>query len=157
MPKFANCLWFDTEAEPAAKHYTSIFPRSKILATTHYPENSPRPAGTVMTVLFELDGQQFMALNGGPQFKFSPAISFMAKVEDQAELDKLNDALIAGGGAQSDCGWVTDKFGLSWQIVPRALDEMMTGDDARSQRMLQKLWTMQKLDIAALKQAYQGG
>jgi predicted 3-demethylubiquinone-9 3-methyltransferase (glyoxalase superfamily) len=159
MPKFVNCLWFDSQAEDAVKHYTGIFPRSKITATSHYPEGSPapKPAGSVMTVEFELDGQPFVALNGGPEFKFTPAVSIMVKVETQDELDKINTGLLAGGGEQLPCGWVTDRFGLSWQVVPRFLDEVLGKDDARSKRLLAALWQMRKLDIAALKKAYEGG
>jgi predicted 3-demethylubiquinone-9 3-methyltransferase (glyoxalase superfamily) len=157
MQKISPFLWFDTAAEEAAKHYTSIFKRSKITQVSRYSEGGPRPAGTVMTVAFELEGQTFTALNAGPEFKFTPAISFLVNVDDQAELDELNAKLIAGGGDQQPCGWATDRFGLSWQIVPRILGELMTDKDpARSGRVMKALMQMKKIDIAALKRAYEG-
>ncbi len=150
------CLWFDSDAESAATFYSSIFPRSKITQVTRYPEGAPRPAGTVMTVLFELDGQPFIAINGGPAFHFTEAISLTLRFDTQAELDAMNAKLIDGGGAQKECGWVKDKYGLSWQLVPRMLDELVTGDAARTERVMTRLWKMHKLDLAALKQAADG-
>lgn len=149
------CLWFENDAEPAAKFYTTIFPHSKITNVAHYPEGAPRPAGTVMTVAFELDGQPFLALNGGPDFHFTEAVSFVVKCDTQAELDQLNAKLI-DGGSQQPCGWVKDKFGLSWQVVPRILDELVTGSAEHTQRVMAALLQMHKLDIAALKRAYDG-
>lgn len=149
------CLWFDNQAEQAAAFYTSIFPRSKITSVTHYGPGAPQPAGSVMTVTFELDGQPYMALNGGPHFTFTPAVSFVLKCDSQDELDRLTATLIEGGGAQHPCGWVQDRFGLSWQVVPSVLDKLVGGDDARAHRVMSALLQMQKLDIAALVRAYE--
>lgn len=157
MQKISPFLWFDNEAEQAATHYTSIFRNSKITQVTHYPAGGPRPAGSVMTVTFELEGQQFTALNAGPDFKFNPAISFVVSVEDQAELDQINAKLIEGGGQQQPCGWVIDRFGLSWQITPRIMAELWGDKDpARAARVMGAMMKMTKLDIAALKRAYEG-
>ena len=120
MQTITPCLWFDTESEEAARHYTSIFPNSKIVDTTYYGEAGPRPAGTVLTVEFELDGQSFTALNGGPQFKFSEAISFQISCESQDEVDSYWSKLTEGG-EEGPCGWLKDRFGVSWQVVPTAL------------------------------------
>lgn len=156
MSKIHPNLWFNTEAEEAATLYVSIFPRSKITAVSRYSEGAPFPAGSVMTVAFELDGQAFTALNGGPEFRFSPAVSFVVNCDTQDELDRINAALIAGGGAQHPCGWALDRFGLSWQVVPRILPELVGGNDARAQRVMAALFQMTKLDIATLKRAYDG-
>src|SRR3954447_18041079 len=118
MPSITPFLWFDTEAEEAATLYTSVFPNSRIVNTSYYGEDAPKPAGTALTVEFELDGKPFTALNGGPEFTFSEAVSFQISCKDQAEVDYYADNLTAGGGEEGPCGWVKDRFGLSWQIVP---------------------------------------
>ena len=158
MQKISPFLWFDDKAEEAAKYYVSIFRNSKIRSVTRYDkagaEVSGRPEGTVMTVAFELDGQEFIALNGGPQFKFSEAISFVVKCETQGEIDELWEKL-SRGGEEVECGWLKDRYGLSWQIVPAVLGEMMSDPDpARSQRVMEALVKMKKLDLAELKKAY---
>jgi predicted 3-demethylubiquinone-9 3-methyltransferase (glyoxalase superfamily) len=154
--KITPCLWFDTAAEPAALYYTSVFKNSRILAISHYGEGSPRPVGSVLMVEFEIDGQRFQALNGGPQFVFTEAISLSIACETQAEIDHLWAAL-SDGGAPSQCGWLKDKFGLSWQIVPTELAELLQpGDPVRSGRVSTALMGMDKLDIAALRRAYEG-
>jgi predicted 3-demethylubiquinone-9 3-methyltransferase (glyoxalase superfamily) len=153
MPKITPCLWFDTEGEDAGRFYTSVFPNSKIREVTHYGSAGPRPEGTVMTVVFELDGQEFLALNGGPQFTFSEALSFQLFCESQDEVDaywsKLSD-----GGEQGPCGWLKDRFGLSWQIVPTVLPELLADPDtAKSQRVMQAMLGMSKIQIDQLEQA----
>jgi predicted 3-demethylubiquinone-9 3-methyltransferase (glyoxalase superfamily) len=154
MQKIGPCLWFDGKAEEASNFYVSIFKNSRIVNTTRYPEGTPLPAGKVMTVEFILDGQEFLALNGGPQFTFSPAISFVARCETQEEVDDLWEKLLAGG-AEQQCGWLTDKFGVSWQIVPNVLMKMMSGQDAvASQRAFAAMLQMKKLSIALLEHAY---
>jgi predicted 3-demethylubiquinone-9 3-methyltransferase (glyoxalase superfamily) len=156
MQHITPCLWFDDKAEEAARFYTSIFPNSRILAITHYGPSGPRPKGSVMTALFLLNGQQFMALNGGPQFPLTPAISFMVKCETQAELDSYWERLSADP-SQEQCGWLKDKFGMSWQIVPAVLDRLLTDPErARSERVMAALMKMRKLDIAELKRAHAG-
>jgi predicted 3-demethylubiquinone-9 3-methyltransferase (glyoxalase superfamily) len=154
MQKITPFLWFDGNAEEAAKHYVSIFKNSRIVNRMYYGEAGPGPAGSVMSVTFELDGQEFFALNGGPQFKFTEAISFFVDCKTQEEVDELWERL-AAGGQKSRCGWLKDKFGLSWQIVPSGLGEMLQDKDPkRSGRVMQALMQMEKLDIAALKGAY---
>lgn len=149
--KIVPCLWFDKEAEAAANLYISIFENSRILNTTRYG------AGSVMTVEFELEGQKFLGLNGGPQFKFSEAISFQVFCESQAEIDYYWSKLTADGGKESQCGWLKDKFGLSWQVVPTALIEILKGADAAAaQRVTKAFMQMKKFDIEALKQACNG-
>ena len=156
MPRITPCLWFDHQAEEAATFYTSIFPRSRVLQTTRYGENMPRPAGSVLTVRFELDGQELLALNGGPAFRFSEAVSFVVPCETQDEIDRYWSKL-ADGGEESQCGWLKDRYGLSWQIVPATLHEMISSSDpARAQRVLDAIMGMVKLDIAALRRAYDG-
>lgn len=160
MQKIKPCLWFDDQAEEAVKFYTSIFKNSKIGAISHYSEasskQSGRAAGTVMTVSFEIEGQEFLALNGGPIFKFNHAISLIVNCDSQEELDRMWEKL-AEGGEIEQCGWLRDKYGLSWQIVPTALSEMMQADDGiKSARMMGVLMQMKKLDIAALQTAYEG-
>jgi predicted 3-demethylubiquinone-9 3-methyltransferase (glyoxalase superfamily) len=148
-------LWFDHQAEEAAGFYTSIFPNSKVLKVVRYGEAGPGPAGSAMTVEFELDGQRFVALNGGPHFKFTEAVSFVVNCQTQDEVDAYWEKLSAGG-AQVQCGWLKDKFGLSWQIVPTVLPELLSDPDAeKSQRVMKVMLTMKKLDIRALKQAYE--
>jgi predicted 3-demethylubiquinone-9 3-methyltransferase (glyoxalase superfamily) len=147
-------LWFDSQAEEAARFYTSIFPRSRVTRIARYGEGAPRPAGSVMTVAFELDGQPFTALNGGPHFAFSEAISFVVHCTTQDEVDRYWDALSAGGQPQQ-CGWLKDRFGLSWQVVPTALLDMLQADDAaRVRRVTEAMLHMVKLDITVLQQAW---
>jgi len=150
-------LWFDHQAEEAVGFYTSIFKNSKVETITRYGEAGPGPKGSVMTVAFELDGQKFVALNGGPHYKFTPAISFVVNCETQQEVDEFWEKLSAGGGIV-ECGWVTDKYGVSWQIVPTVLLEMLQDKDAeKSQRVMKAMLQMKKLDIARLEQAYREG
>jgi predicted 3-demethylubiquinone-9 3-methyltransferase (glyoxalase superfamily) len=151
------CLWFDTEGEEAAELYCSLFPGSRIVGTTYYGEAGPRPAGTVMTVEFELDGRPYLALNGGPEFPFTEAVSFQVGCEDQAEVDRLWEALLAGGGQESRCGWLKDRFGLSWQIVPKALPGLLADPDPqRARRAMATMLTMGRIDIAAIRAAADG-
>jgi predicted 3-demethylubiquinone-9 3-methyltransferase (glyoxalase superfamily) len=152
IQKIIPFLWFNTEAEEAAKFYTSIFKNSKILQTTRYGDGMPLPKGNVMTVHFELDGQQMIALNGGPQFKFTEAISLVVNCEDQKELDYFWEKL-SKGGQEVQCGWLKDKYGLSWQIVPAELAELIGGDQKKSEKVMQAVVRMVKLDIAAMKKA----
>jgi predicted 3-demethylubiquinone-9 3-methyltransferase (glyoxalase superfamily) len=157
MPKITTFLTYDNQAEEAAKLYVSVFKNSKIGKTTHYGEAGPAPKGTVMTVEFELDGQEFIALNGGPHFKFTEAVSLSVDCKTQAEVDEFSEKLIRGGGEQSDCGWVKDRFGLSWQITPTILVQMISDPDPKkSKRVMEAMLKMKKLDIAALKKAYDG-
>ncbi|QCX81381.1 3-demethylubiquinone-9 3-methyltransferase [Streptomyces sp. YIM 121038] len=154
MPKITPNLWFDTKALEAAEFYVSVFPNSKVNNVSYYGEAGPRPAGTVLTVDFELDGQAFTALNGGPEFTFDEAVSFVIGCADQDEVDHYWARLTADGGAESQCGWLTDKYGLSWQVVPAALEELMTDPDAgRAQRAMEAMLKMQKIDVAALRAA----
>jgi predicted 3-demethylubiquinone-9 3-methyltransferase (glyoxalase superfamily) len=147
-------LWFDGQAEEAANFYVSIFPNSKIGSTSRYGEAGPGPKGSVMTIAFDLDGLSFTALNGGPMFKFTEAISLVVHCETQAEVDHYWDKLSAGG-QQVQCGWLKDKYGLSWQIVPNALIELAQDKDpAKSQRVMAAMMQMKKIDIAGLKAAY---
>jgi predicted 3-demethylubiquinone-9 3-methyltransferase (glyoxalase superfamily) len=155
--KIRTFLWFDTQAEEAAKFYTSLFKNSKITSISHYRDAMPEKKGTVMTVAFEIDGQEFIALNGGPEYKFTPAISLMVNCETQAEVDELWGKLTANGGEEVQCGWLTDKFGLSWQIIPEGFLDYITGDDEEgSQRAMEAMFDMKKLDLGALKKAYAG-
>jgi len=150
------CLWFDTEGEEAAEFYVSVFPNSRIQQVTHYGPGSPRPEGTVLTVAFSLDGQDYLALNGGPEFRFSEAVSFQVMCDSQEEVDHYWDALSVGG-EEGNCGWLKDRFGLSWQIVPRILPEVLGGDDpASSERAMGAMLTMHKLDVAELRRAAEG-
>jgi predicted 3-demethylubiquinone-9 3-methyltransferase (glyoxalase superfamily) len=148
-------LWFDSQAEAAAKLYVSIFPNSRILGVSRYGDAGPGPKGTVMTVTFELDGQRFIALNGGPQFKFTEAISFSIECETQEEVDYYWNKLGAGGDPQAQqCGWVKDKFGVSWQVVPRILSELIVDpDQGKAERAFEAMLQMKKIDIAELKRA----
>lgn len=157
MTKVGTCLWFDNQAAEAVKFYTSIFQGSEISAVT-YENDAPQVAGGQVTVIaFELLGQRFTAFNGGPMFKFSEAVSIVVEVDTQAEIDRYWAALLEGGGMESMCGWLKDKYGLSWQIVPRALPQLMGGPDkARSLRVSAALMKMVKLDIAALEAAAAG-
>lgn len=158
MPKITTCLWFDTQAEEAANFYCGIFPNSKVTQVARYPESmGGGRAGTVMTVDFELDGKPFLGLNGGPEFKFDEAISLVIDCQDQAEVDRYWDALLADGGRESQCGWLTDRFGLSWQVVPRRLLELTTGPDReKASRVFAAMMKMVKLDVAKLEEAAAG-
>ena len=157
MQKITPFLWFDDKAEAAANFYVSIFKNSKVLSTSRYGDTGPGPKGTVMVVKFQLDGQEFLALNGGPQFTFSPAISLVVNCETQKEVDEMWEKLSAGGETQV-CGWLKDKYGLSWQIVPTILGELMQDKDAKkTERVMQAVMQMKKLDIKGLKQAYDQG
>jgi predicted 3-demethylubiquinone-9 3-methyltransferase (glyoxalase superfamily) len=158
MQKFTPCLWFDDKAEEAANFYTSIFKNSAIKTINHYgeagAEASGRPKGTVMTVTFQLDGQEFMGLNGGPHFTFSPAISFIVNCQTQEELDELWEKMSQGGEKQQ-CGWLRDKYGVSWQIMPSVIGEMLQDKDhEKSERVIKAILKMDKIDIESLKQAY---
>ena len=155
MQKIIPFLWFDGKAEEAMNFYTSIFKNSKIVSVTRYGKGGPGPAGTVMTGTFQLEGQEFMALNGGPQFKFNEALSFFVNCETQEEIDELWNKL-SEGGKKGRCGWLKDKYGLSWQIVPPVLGEMLKDKDPeKSKRVMNALLQMDKLDIKSLRQAYE--
>ncbi len=155
MKKITPFLWFDDNAEEAVNFYTSIFRNSKILSLNRLPEGTPGPAGKVMTATFELEGQEFMALNGGPEYKFTEAISFFVNCETQAEVDELWEKL-SEGGEKGPCGWLKDKFGVSWQIVPIALGEMLGDQDPKkAQNVMQAMLKMTKIDIAGLRRAYE--
>jgi predicted 3-demethylubiquinone-9 3-methyltransferase (glyoxalase superfamily) len=157
IQKIKPFLWFDTQAEDAATFYCSIFKNSKILHVERYAERSPAPAGSVMIVTFELEGLQFVGLNAGPIFKFTEAISFAVTTETQEETDYLWSKLTADGGKESDCGWLKDKFGLSWQITPRALTDLLSDPDRKkAARVMAAMMTMQKINIAALERAAAG-
>lgn len=156
MQRIVPCLWFDTNGEDAARFYTSIFKNSRMGAISHYGEGQPLPKGTVLTVEFQLNGQEFLALNGGPVFKFTEAISFVVNCDTQEEIDEYWEKLTSGGGTAVQCGWLKDKFGVSWQIVPAALEKWMhDNDQARTERVMQTLLTMVKLDMQRLQAAYE--
>lgn len=160
MQKITPCLWFDDNAEEAVNFYTSLFKNSKIASIARYGEAGSvaagRPKGSVMTIIFQLDGQEFMALNGGPHFKFTPAISLMVNCKTQAEVDDYWNKLSEGGATQQ-CGWLTDKYGVSWQIVPTALGEMIQDSDAgKSESVMKAMLQMEKIDIATLQEACEG-
>ena len=156
MQRIVPFLWFDSNAEEAVNFYISIFKNSKILSIARYGDAGPGPKGTVMTMNFQLEGQDFMALNGGPYYTFSPAISFFVNCETQAEVDELWEKLTAGG-SDVQCGWLRDKFGVSWQIIPRTLIELMQDKDPmKSQRVFKAMMGMIKIDIEGLKRAYRG-
>jgi predicted 3-demethylubiquinone-9 3-methyltransferase (glyoxalase superfamily) len=155
--KFSTCLWFDNNAEEAVNFYTSIFTNSKIESVSRYGDAGPGEEGAVMTIVFKLFGQEFMALNGGPVYSFTPAISFIVHCETQAEVDDYWQKLTSGG-QEVQCGWLTDKFGLSWQIVPTVLGELMSDPDGEKvRRVTEAMLSMVKLDIAGLKRAYESG
>jgi predicted 3-demethylubiquinone-9 3-methyltransferase (glyoxalase superfamily) len=155
MQKIAPFLWYDDKAEEAANFYVSVFKNSKILRVTRYGEAGPGAKGTVMIVEFQLEGQEFLALNGGPHFKFTEAISFVVNCETQEEVDYFWQKL-SEGGAESQCGWLKDKYGLSWQVVPTILAELMQDKDPeKSQRVMKAMLQMKKIDIKTLKQAYE--
>ena len=156
MPKITPFLWFDGRVGEVVDFYTSLFGDSAVLDTTRYPEGSPGPAGEVMIATFRLGGQEFMALNGGPQFEFTPAISFFVSCEGQDEVDHLWDRLVEGG-SPGQCGWLVDRFGLSWQIVPTALGQLMGDPDPeRAGRVMHAMLAMTKIEIAGLRDAYEG-
>lgn len=156
MQKITPFLWFDNQAEEAMHFYASIFKNSKIGTVTRYGDAGPGPKGSVMTVSFELEGHQFTALNGGPHYKFTPAISFVVNCQTQDEVDELWDKL-SEGGEKLQCAWITDKFGLSWQIVPSLLMELMSDSDPhKTRRVMEAMLQMTKIDIAKLRQAYDG-
>ncbi|HEV3475078.1 MAG TPA: VOC family protein [Actinomycetota bacterium] len=156
MQKIVPNLWFDTEAEEAAHFYTSIFKDSEIVEVTHYGEAGPRPAGMVLTVSFRLQGQEFTALNGGPEFQFNEAISLLVNCESQEEVDNLWEKL-SEGGEKGVCGWLTDRYGVSWQIIPTALPELLRDEDKeRANRVMNAMLQMKKIDIAGLRAAYEG-
>ncbi|HEY9713720.1 MAG TPA: VOC family protein [Chroococcales cyanobacterium] len=158
MQKISACLWFDDKAEEAAQFYTSIFPNSKIKQVARYSDSaanqSGRPKGSVMTVAFVIEGQEFLALNGGPIYKFTPAISLMVHCENQQEIDQYVEKLTAGGEL-GPCGWLTDKFGISWQIVPTVLPELLK-DASKAEAVMASIMQMKKLDIETLKKAHAG-
>jgi predicted 3-demethylubiquinone-9 3-methyltransferase (glyoxalase superfamily) len=156
MRSITPCLWFDTEAEEAATFYTSVFKNSRITEVSHYGEGAPRPADLVLTVSFELDGTPFTALNGGPEFTFDESISFQVPCEDQAEIDELWERLL-DGGEPSQCGWLKDRYGVSWQIFPARLPELLQDPDkAKAQRAMQAMLGMVKIDLAEIERAAAG-
>jgi predicted 3-demethylubiquinone-9 3-methyltransferase (glyoxalase superfamily) len=158
MDKISPCLWFDGDAEEAARLYTSLFPNSRIDSVDRSPADTPSgPEGTVITVNFTLAGRSYIALNGGPDFKFTEAVSFSIDCDDQAEVDRYWDALLADGGEPSVCGWLRDRFGLSWQVIPRQLPEMLNSKDRdAARRAMQAMLKMVKIDVAELERAYSG-
>ncbi|HEY0614774.1 MAG TPA: VOC family protein [Candidatus Elarobacter sp.] len=156
MQKIRPFLWFDDQAEEAANFYVSVFPNSKRLGVSHYGEDAPGPKDEVMVARFEIEGQEFLALNGGPEYTFTPAISFYVDCETQTEVDYYWEKL-SDGGETNRCGWLTDKFGVTWQIVPSILGDLMQDDDdEKSGRVMQAMLKMEKLDIAGLQRAYDG-
>ncbi|NUR74468.1 MAG: VOC family protein [Hamadaea sp.] len=155
--KITPMLWFDNDAEEAAEFYVGLFPDSRILEVSRYGEGMPKPAGTAMVVNFEIAGQRYQALNGGPEFKFTEAVSFVVDCADQKEVDYYWYAMTADGGEESQCGWLKDKFGVSWQIIPQQFASLVNGPDpAGAQRATQAMFGMQKLDVQALQDAYDG-
>jgi predicted 3-demethylubiquinone-9 3-methyltransferase (glyoxalase superfamily) len=157
MPTITPFLWFDDQAEEAAAFYVSVFPNSAILEVTRLPQETPGPKGKAMTVAFELDGKRFTALNGGPYFQFTEAVSFYVDCADQAEIDYYWEKLTAGGGSPGQCGWLKDRFGLSWQIVPQELPHLLgDADREKAGRATQAMLKMTRLDIAALRRAHAG-
>jgi predicted 3-demethylubiquinone-9 3-methyltransferase (glyoxalase superfamily) len=157
MQKISPFLWFNGRAEEAVNFYVSIFPNSKITGASRYGDAGTGPKGSVMSMTFELEGQEFMALNGGPQFMFTPAISLLVKCETQSEVDRYWNKLTVGGGEEQPCGWLKDRFGLSWQIIPNALGRYLSDRDAtKANRVMQAMLQMKKIDIAALDRAYAG-
>jgi predicted 3-demethylubiquinone-9 3-methyltransferase (glyoxalase superfamily) len=155
--KITTCLWFDTEGEEAAEFYSTLIPNSRVTGVERYGEAGPRPAGTAMTVTFELDGRPYVALNGGPDYRFNEAVSFQVSCEDQDEVDHYWSTLTADGGQEGPCGWCKDRWGLSWQIVPTMLPKLLGDpDQGRAQRAMKAMLEMGKLDIAALRAAADG-
>ena len=157
MPEITPNLWFDTEGKDAAEFYVSVFPNSQITNVSYYGEAGPRPAGTVLTVDFVLDGQRFTAINGGPEFEFDEAVSFLINCADQDEVDSYWSKLTEGG-EEGQCGWLKDKFGLSWQVVPAEMEKLLTDPDSgRAERAMRAMLSMQKIDLAAIKAAADAG
>lgn len=157
MPTITPYLWFDNHAEEAIALYTSLFPDSRVIDEARYPEGAPIPAGTLMNATFEVAGQRFIALNGGPQHAFTEAFSVFVSVDTAEEVDRYWDALVADGGEPSQCGWLKDRFGLSWQIIPKALETYLKDPDPeKAQRVMQAMFTMSKIDVAELDRAYAG-
>ena len=157
MQKIRPCLWFDDRIEEAVNLYVSIFRGGRITGVTHYGEAGPLPKGTILTMTFEIEGQEFLALNGGPLFTFSEAVSFAVECQDQAEIDRYWNRLTADGGSEGPCGWLKDRFGLSWQITPAVLARYLADkDEARSERVMRAMLQMKKIDVAALDAAYAG-
>ncbi len=157
MQKISTCLWFNGQAEQAARFYTSIFKNSRIGEISYYGPNTPGTEGSVLTVAFQIEGQDFLALNGGPDFQFTPAISFVVDCHSQEEVDTYWDRLLEGGGRPDQCGWLVDRFGVSWQIVPSVLNELLRDPDGeKANRVMQAMLQMVKLDIAELQRASEG-
>ena len=157
MPKITPFLWFNDNAEEVMNFYLAVFKNSRVINSSRYGEGAPMPAGTFMVGTISLDGQEIMVLNGGPHYKLTPAFSMVINCETQEEIDYYWEKLTADGGKAIQCGWLEDKFGVSWQVVPTALAEWLSrGDAARTHRMMQALWSMVKLDIQGLKKAYEG-
>ncbi len=157
MQKIKPCLWFDNNAEEAMNFYTSVFKDSRVVEVNRMPEGAPGPAGGVITGTFVIGGQEFMVLNGGPEFKFNEAVSIFVDCADQAEVDHYWERLTEDGGEESMCGWLKDKFGLSWQIIPKALGELMGDPDPdKAGRVMQAMLQMQKIDVSKLQAAYAG-
>ncbi|MER5350922.1 VOC family protein [Kitasatospora sp. NPDC002551] len=157
MQQITPCLWFDDQAEEAVRHYTSVIPNSRITEVTRYTEAGPGTPGTVLTVAFELDGRPFVALNGGPLFPFTEAVSLQVQCDDQAEVDRLWAALLEGGGQESQCGWLKDRWGFSWQITPRVLIDLVSDPDrAKAARVTRAMLTMRRIDIRQLLDAAEG-
>lgn len=157
MQKITPTLWFNNQAEEAARFYTSIFKNSSIVEISHYGPDTPGPEGSVLTVAFKIEGQDFIALNGGPDFKFTPAISFVVDCKSQEEVDYYWERLMEGGGRPDQCGWLADRFGVSWQIVPSVLNDLLSDPDSvKANRVMQSMLQMVKLDIAELQRAYRG-
>ena len=157
MQKISTCLWFNGQAEQAARFYTSIFKNSRIGEISYYGPNTPGTEGSVLTVAFQIEGQDFLALNGGPDFQFTPAISFVVDCHSQEEVDAYWERLLEGGGRPDQCGWLVDRFGVSWQIVPSVLNELLRDPDGeKANRVMQAMLQMVKLDIAALQRASEG-
>ena len=157
MPKIVPNLWFDTEAEAAAHFYLSVFENARFVNVTHYTEAGPRQAGMVMTVEWELDGQRFVGINGGPEFKFDEAVSLQINCKDQDEVDYYWEKLTVDGGREGQCGWLTDKYGLSWQVTPEGIEEVFADPDAeRAKRAMEAMLKMRKLDVDALHAAADG-
>lgn len=157
MPKITPFLWFDTQAEAAARFYVSVFPNSKINTITRYSDLGPGPVGGVMTVDFTLDGRQFTAINGGPHYKIDEAVSFVIHCDDQSQVDHYWEKLTADGGQEVQCGWLKDRFGVSWQVTPQMLLELIADPDPKTvRRVMEAMMKMVKLDIAALEAAAQG-
>jgi predicted 3-demethylubiquinone-9 3-methyltransferase (glyoxalase superfamily) len=155
--KIVPNLWFDTQAEEAAQYYIDVFGDGRVITVSRYPQEAPGPAGEVMTVEFEVAGMRMVGINGGPQFPFTEAVSLQVNCADQAEVDRLWDRLVGDGGEESQCGWLKDKYGFSWQIVPEGMDEMFSDPDpGRAQRAMQAMLGMRKLDAAALRAAADG-